>query len=69
MKKSMTCKNCQFFQPREPDPLEKQSGWKGGECRKCPPGPDGWPKVWEKDWCGEWRIRIIEGKANASKTD
>lgn len=42
-----TCKNCLFFVDR---------GQGLGRCRKHAPTHDGWPTMYESDWCGDHRI-------------
>lgn len=48
-----TCKYCRVRDPRRPPPIY--------ECRRSPPvvtqGHDGWPRVSQEDWCGEWEER------------
>ena len=56
----MLCATCMFFMAKRPsvtdsDPLaQSDSGL--GRCRKHSPSLDGWPAVFETDWCGDHKI-------------
>jgi hypothetical protein len=54
------CVDCKFFHKYSEDN-------EYGECRRNPPsGRPAWeevrlfPKVYEHDWCGEWKQRVID---------
>lgn len=45
------CKNCRY---RFDGVYEDENGVTMDECRRFPPGLDGWPTIGNGDWCGEW---------------
>lgn len=52
------CLECRFYSLADLESKEGPRGYKG-ECRRNVPsgGPDRWPTVYGKDWCGEWKGR------------
>ena len=54
--KEMICKTCMFFVGKG-----KVSREKGmiGRCRRRAPSMNGFPVVWERDWCGVLNISAI----------
>lgn len=52
-----TCGACRWFNP-------PRSIGTYGSCRRFPPmmveGDEGWPYVWDTDWCGEWAAPRVE---------
>jgi hypothetical protein len=44
----MRCKTCIWWVRKGPTPL--------GRCRKRAPTLNGWPAVFETDWCGDHKL-------------
>lgn len=42
------CKTCMFFVPKNESSV--------GRCRRKAPTNDGWPVIFDTDWCGEHRL-------------
>lgn len=63
-----SCKDCRFH-AYSGDEL------KMGECRRYAPressGPDGvaWPKLYDHEWCGEWKSKVIGSLGRLKVTD
>lgn len=63
-----TCNNCRFFHM---EPRSLREGHDYGECRMKPPtvvanattSITQWPRVWVKDWCGEFKPASADGEA------
>lgn len=51
------CKTCDCFKacPRAVSSYTLSPGF--GECRRDQP-KDGWPRVHEDDWCGQWCPKV-----------
>jgi len=43
----MICQGCMYFVPKRLD---------FGRCRRRSPTLNGWPAVFEKDWCGDHKL-------------
>jgi hypothetical protein len=48
----MRCKTCMWFAPKETD----RSGSPLGRCRRHAPTMNGYPVVFEDDWCGDHKL-------------
>lgn len=48
----MRCRTCISFVPKESD----KGVSKLGRCRKHAPTMQGWPAVFESDWCGDHKL-------------
>jgi len=44
----MRCKTCMYFVPKGPRNI--------GRCRRRAPTLNGWPAVFDGDWCGDHKI-------------
>ena len=51
----MRCRTCMFFVPKE---TQVEPGVRGklGRCRRHAPTINGFPVVFESDWCGDHRL-------------
>lgn len=45
---NMKCANCMWFKPKDETRL--------GRCRRRAPTLNGWPAVWDSDWCGDHKL-------------
>ena len=58
--KGMKCGTCIWFVKKEGDPqiLQKDEDTRGqiGRCRRHAPTMNGFPVVFEADWCGDHRL-------------
>lgn len=61
----MRCKTCMWYNPktvqiprvRLDGSLEMEDGWRDiGRCRRHAPTMNGFPVVYETDWCGDHKI-------------
>jgi hypothetical protein len=53
----MKCGTCMYFVVKKRiRPLIAQDEMKIGRCRRNAPRMNGWPVVYETDWCGEHKI-------------
>jgi len=51
MQCAKVCDTCNYYSIDE----AFASGCSSGKCRHSPPvGPNSWPKVFSRDWCGGW---------------
>ena len=53
--KFMTCQTCMWFVLKQASTMPEQ-GTRLGRCRKRGPTMDGYPVVFEADWCGDHKI-------------
>ena len=56
----MLCGTCMWFVSKEIDTRKDQSGDRNafkGRCRKHAPTLNGWPVVFENDWCGDHKLK------------
>ncbi len=53
--KGMCCVTCIWFVKKEKDP-NSESTLTIGRCRKRAPTMDGFPVVFQTDWCGDHRL-------------
>lgn len=56
--KGMLCRTCMFFVAKEINIQADTIGGKGriGRCRRHAPTMNGYPVVYETDWCGDHKI-------------
>ncbi len=52
--KAMSCACCMWYVPK-PSSLKKETS-PIGRCRKHAPTMDGFPVVFETDWCGDHKL-------------
>ncbi len=48
----MRCKSCMWYVPKRPDPGKKPTG----RCRRRAPTMNGYPVVFQLDWCGDHKL-------------
>ena len=46
----MQCRTCMWYNPKESE-IKKV-----GRCRKHAPTMDGWPVMFQSDWCGDHKL-------------
>jgi len=53
----MRCRTCMYFVTKEPE--EGPRSKVAGRCRRhCPTVAQGWPVVFEDDWCGDHKLDV-----------
>ena len=54
----MKCKNCMWFVKKETGPDSKQlpEGTGLGRCRRHAPTMNGYPVIYDTDWCGDHKL-------------
>lgn len=50
--KNMLCKTCMWFMPKQ----NNAGTSKLGRCRRHAPSMQGYPAVFESDWCGDHKL-------------
>ena len=54
---NMKCKTCMSFKEKErARPLTHEHEQRIGRCRRHAPTLEGWPVVFESDWCGDHKL-------------
>jgi len=54
---TMRCRTCMYYVPKGDVQLEKDGGEVSlGRCRRRAPTLDGWPAVYDDDWCGDHKL-------------
>jgi hypothetical protein len=54
---TMRCRTCMWFVPKAADKnYEGRIGGRLGRCRRCAPTHNGFPAVYEADWCGDHKL-------------
>jgi len=51
----MICKTCIWFVPKQKG-SHKRQGYLLGRCRRRAPTMNGYPVVFENDWCGQHKL-------------
>ena len=55
--KGMKCRTCMWFViKRSTSPIKLSESGHVGRCRKHAPTSDGYPVVFEEDWCGDHKL-------------
>ena len=55
--KGMICTTCRFYIKKEKTTVsDTDAGIAIGRCRSRSPTMDGWPVMFETDWCGDHKI-------------
>ena len=52
----MTCQTCMFYVPKADDEGDQTNL---GRCRRRAPTHDGFPAVFETDWCGDHKLMAM----------
>lgn len=53
----MTCGSCMWFVAKQtPDNVPRDSRGSLGRCRRHAPTMNGFPAVFESDWCGDHKL-------------
>jgi len=60
---NMKCKTCMWFvfklpsiPEKNPDPQNEIKANRLGRCRRNAPSMNGWPALFESDWCGSHKL-------------
>ena len=54
--KFMRCQTCMWFVLKVPVTTSPEQGTRIGRCRKHAPTMEGYPVVFESDWCGAHKL-------------
>lgn len=54
--RNMTCSCCMWFVKKEREPSAYALTKELGRCRKHAPTLNGWPAVFNTDWCGDHKL-------------
>jgi hypothetical protein len=52
----MICETCMWFAMKEANPARLTDNGRLGRCRKHAPTMNGYPAVFEADWCGDHKL-------------
>jgi hypothetical protein len=57
----MRCGSCMWWVEKVPDYEREPGEMKIGRCRRHAPTLNGWPAVYDMDWCGDHKLDECRG--------